>query len=195
MKKVTLLVLLIGTLFSGSKSIAQSDPYIGQIMMVPYSFVPRNWAECNGQVLSIAQNSALFSLIGTQYGGDGVTTFGLPDLRGRVPLGVGSGPGLTTTTMGEKKGTETNTLTTAQLPAHNHTVNAVLAEGNQNSPTGSLLADTKLLDKEYSNATTTTTMGSTMIGNTGNGQAVNNMQPSTTVRYVIATQGVYPTQQ
>ena len=103
MKKVTFLVLLIGTLFSGTKSVAQSDPYIGQIMMVPYSFVPRNWAECNGQLLSIAQNSALFSLIGTQYGGDGVTTFGLPDFRGRVPLGVGSGPGLTTTTMGEKK--------------------------------------------------------------------------------------------
>lgn len=150
------------------------------------------WARCDGQLLPIAQNTALFSLLGTQFGGNGTTTFALPDLRGRVPMGDGSGTGLTPTVVGQLKGTETNTLSTAQMPIHNHTVNAVTSEGNQNTPTGNLPADTKLLDKEYSNAATNTTMNATMIGNAGGSQPVNNMQPTITLMYIIATQGIYP---
>lgn len=192
MKKVTFLAIMLITLFTSSKSIAQ-DPYIGEIRLVPYNFAPNGWLDCNGQLLSIAQNTALFSLLGTTYGGNGQTTFALPDLRGRVPMGQGQGPGLTFTQIGEVKGTETNIISLAQMPSHNHTVNAVLVEGNQNSPNGTLLADSKLLDKEYSSTTATTTMGASMIGNTGGSQPVNNLQPSLTLRYIIATQGIFPT--
>jgi microcystin-dependent protein len=192
MKKFTFLALLLGTFLTGTKSNAQIDPYLGQIILVPYNFAPAGWARCDGQLLPIAQNTALFSLLGTQFGGNGTTTFALPDLRGRVPMGDGSGTGLTPTVVGQLKGTETNTLSTAQMPIHNHTVNAVTSEGNQNTPTGNLPADTKLLDKEYSNAATNTTMNATMIGNAGGSQPVNNMQPTITLMYIIATQGIYP---
>ncbi|MEN9488521.1 MAG: hypothetical protein RL494_786 [Bacteroidota bacterium] len=192
MKKFTFLALLLGTFLTGTKSNAQIDPYLGQIILVPYNFAPVGWARCDGQLLPIAQNTALFSLLGTQFGGNGTTTFALPDLRGRVPMGDGSGTGLTPTVVGQLKGTETNTLSTAQMPIHNHTVNAVTSEGNQNTPTGNLPADTKLLDKEYSNAATNTTMNATMIGNAGGSQPVNNMQPTITLMYIIATQGIYP---
>jgi len=192
MKKNIFLIFLLGTFLTGTKSTAQSDPYIGQIILVPYNFAPVGWARCDGQLLSIAQYSALFSLLGTQFGGDGQSTFALPDLRGRVPMGAGTGLGLTPTTVGEIKGTETNTLSVSQMPSHSHTVNAVTSEGNQNTPTGNVLADTKLLDKEYSNAVTNTTMNTTMIGNAGGNQPVNNLQPSITLMYIIATQGIYP---
>ena len=156
-------------------------------------FAPRGWAKCEGQLLAISQHSALFSLLGTMYGGDGRTTFALPDLRGRVPMHYGLGPGLSTHIQGESGGTETNMLTVANLPAHNHSINAVTADGNTSAPGGNLPAGTKLLDKEYSDATATTTMNATMVSSTGGGQAVNNMQPYLTVTYIIALQGIYPT--
>src|ERR1044071_219623 len=99
-----------------------SEPFVGEIRMVGFNFAPRGWAFCNGQQLPIAQNSALFSLIGATYGGNGTTTFALPDLRGRVPVGIGQGPGLTNVTLGQKFGGETNTLTVANLPAHSHSI-------------------------------------------------------------------------
>ena len=192
MKKLTFLALMLMTLLSGTKSNAQSDPYLGQIILVPYNFAPNGWLTCEGQLLSIAQNSALFSLLGTTYGGNGQTTFALPDLRGRLPMGQGNGPGLTPTVIGELKGSETNTLSVSQMPIHSHTVNAVLAEGNQNSPNGNLPADTKTLDKEYSDTAATTTMKASMIGNSGGSQPINNMQPTLTMMYIIAIQGIYP---
>ena len=193
MKKLTFLAFMLMTLLSGTKSNAQgSDPFLGEIILVPYNFAPNGWLACEGQLLSIAQNSALFSLLGTTYGGNGQTTFALPDLRGRVPMGQGNGPGLTNTVIGELKGSETNTLSVSQMPIHNHTVNAVLAEGNQNSPNGNLPADTKTLDKEYSDTAATTTMKASMIGNSGGSQPINNMQPTLTMMYIIAIQGIYP---
>lgn len=185
---VNLFILL--SFFSTVK--AQSEPYIGQIAIFPYNFAPRGWAPCDGRLLSIAQNTALFSLLGTTYGGNGQTTFALPDLRGRVIVGIGQGPGLTNRDLGEMSGTENTTLTVANLPPHNHAINAVTTEGNQNLPTNSLPADTKLLDKEYSNAAPNTTMSPTMVGNTGNGVPVNNMQPYTSIGYYIALEGIFP---
>ena len=191
MKKTLLLfAFLFVSTFSTVK--AQIDPYLGQISIFPYNFEPRGWALCDGRLMSISQNSALFSLLGTTFGGDGITTFALPDLRGRIVVGIGNGPGLTPRTLGEMSGTETNTLLVTNLPPHNHAIKAVTSEGNQNSPTNNLPADTKTLDKEYSSATANTTMNPTMVGNTGNGTPVNNMQPYTSIGYYIALQGVYP---
>lgn len=191
MKKITFLALLLTTLLTGTKSFSQ-DYFLGEIKLVPYNFAPNGWLRCDGQLLSIAQNTALFSLLGTTYGGNGVTTFALPDLRGRVPMSDGNGPGLTPRVLGEMGGTETNTLTIAQMPAHNHTVNANTADGDQNIPTGSIPANTKLLDKEYIAGSGNTTMSPQMIGLTGGNQPVNNVQPYTTLTYIIATQGIYP---
>ena len=109
-----------------------SDPFVGEIRTFGFSFAPRNWAKCDGQLLSVSQNTALFSLLGTTYGGDGRTTFGLPDLRGRVSLHQGSGPGLLNRPIGQRAGTQTNTLSTSQLPSHGHAANCVSGAGNTN---------------------------------------------------------------
>ncbi|KMQ59567.1 tail collar protein [Chryseobacterium angstadtii] len=171
---------------------AQSEPFLGQIAFVPYSRTPNGWADCSGQIMSIAQNTALFSLIGTTYGGNGTTTFALPDMRGRVVISQGQGPGLQNYVVGEIGGSETVTLTQQQMPMHNHTVNAVTAEGNQNTPTGNLPADTKLLDKEYSDATANTNMKATMLNTAGGSQPHENRPPFVTLRCIIALQGIYP---
>lgn len=187
--------LLISGAFAPSLHAQASDPYLGQIAFVPYNFVPKNWAECNGQLLPIAQNQALFSLLGTTYGGNGTTTFALPDMRGRVLVHNGQAPGGPTTyTMGQIGGTESVTLTVTQMPAHSHTVNAVTTEGNQNLPTNSIPADTKLLDKEYSDAAANTTMKSTMINSTGGNQAHENRPPFITLKCIISLVGVFPSQ-
>ena len=116
------------------------------------NFAPRGYASCQGQLLSISQNTALFALLGTTFGGNGQTTFALPDLRGRVPMGEGQGPGLTGRTLGEVGGTETVTLITNEIPAHLHTLNGVTEAGNTSVPTGAYLANTGALDKEYRSA-------------------------------------------
>ncbi|ESU20030.1 phage Tail Collar domain protein [Flavobacterium cauense R2A-7] len=193
MKKITILLVVLMSLFSVNKTVAQSEPFIGQIAVVAFNYAPQGWAKCEGQLLPIAQNQALFALLGTTYGGDGMTTFALPDLRGRVPMGDGNGPGLTPRVLGEKSGSETNTLTIAQMPMHNHTVNASTVDGDQNVPTGSIPANTKALDKEYTASAANTTMSPSMIGVSGGSQPVNNIQPYTTLTYIIALQGVWPT--
>jgi microcystin-dependent protein len=189
MKKLFFLGLFMILSFGKTKA---QDGFIGEIRMFAGNFAPKNWAFCQGQILSIAQNTALFSILGTTYGGNGTTTFALPDLSGRVPVGVGQGPGLTPRQLGEINGTETVTLTTAQMPMHNHTVNAVTTEGNQNLPTGNLPANTKTLDKEYSDANTNTTMKSTMVNPAGGSQPFSVMQPSLGMNYIICLYGVYP---
>ena len=156
------------------------------------NFAPTGWAFCQGQLLPIAQNQALFSLLGTTYGGNGTTTFALPDLRGRVPVGFGQGPGLSNRVIGEQFGSELVTLNINQMPSHNHTVNAVTTEGNQNLPTNSLPANTKTLDKEYSDANANTTMKATMVNPTGGSQPFGVSQPSLGVNFIIALQGIYP---
>lgn len=174
-----------------------ADPFLGQIVMFGGNFAPRGWALCDGQLLAISGNSALFSILGTTYGGDGRTTFGLPDLRGRVALHEGNGPGLTNRPLGSKSGAETNTLNVNQLPAHGHaaTVNCAAGTGNTNAAAGNVWStDLGNQSATYSNAAPNGTMRADAVQtqNTGGGQAVNNMQPYQVINYIIALQGIFP---
>ena len=125
------------------------DPLLGSIILFAGNFTPRGWAACNGQILSIAQNNALFALLGTTYGGDGMTTFALPDLRGRVPIGFGQGNGLTNVALGEAAGAEKITLTVAQMPQHSHTLNGAGNDANASDPTNAVMAKTGGLSNIY----------------------------------------------
>jgi microcystin-dependent protein len=163
-----------------------ADPFIAQIVMFGGNFAPRGWAFCDGQLLAISSNTALFSLLGTTYGGDGRTTFALPDLRGRFAMHPGNGPGLSSRRLGDKSGAETHTITTNQMPSHSHTMNlASSTEGDQTSPVGNSLGVTD--DRNYVSGAGT---GST--GTTGGGNSINHVPPFTTVNYIIALQGVFP---
>ena len=166
------------------------EPYLAQIIMFGGNFAPRGWAFCDGQLLAISQNQALFSLLGTTYGGDGRTTFGLPDLRGRVAMHAGNGPGLTPRPLGQKAGSETNTLVVGQLPAHSHTFNLpAKEEGNADAPDNAFVAG----DGTSSFGTTSdTNMAAVTTANTGSNQSVNNIQPFQCVNYIIALQGLFP---
>lgn len=169
------------------------DPFIGEIIMFAGNFAPRGWALCEGQLLSISSNQALFSILGTTYGGDGRTTFALPDLRGRAPIQPGAGPGLTNRQLGQKGGGETVTLTTGEIPSHSHTVNASTERGSQTAPTGHVLTEPKdSNDLIYTADAPNTTMSASMIANTGGGGAHNNMQPFLGINFIIALVGVFP---
>ena len=189
--KKTLLTLLLAS--SAITVKAQAEPFIGQIAFVAFNFAPVGWAECNGQLLPINQNQALFSLLGTMYGGNGQTTFALPDMRGRVIVHAGTGNGLSPKTQGQIGGAETHTLITTEMPTHSHIVRATSDEGNANLPTGAVPANTKALDKEYSTGTNLdVTMNQQMVGVAGGSQPHNNMQPYLSLKCIIATQGIYP---
>lgn len=157
------------------------EPFIGEIRAASWNLAPRGWAFCNGQLLSIAQNQALFSILGTTYGGDGVTTFALPNLQGRVPIEVGNG-----IVLGESAGSTNVTLTTQQIPAHTHQLFASAAAGSEDpenkGPAGA---------KAYAPATAPAAMG-TSIGPTGGNQPHDNMQPYLTINFIIALVGIYP---
>jgi microcystin-dependent protein len=169
------------------------DPLLASIVLFAGNFAPRGWLFCEGQILSISQNTALFSLLGTTYGGNGQTTFALPDLRGRVPIHPGTGPGLSNYVLGEMAGTENTTLLIGNMPAHNHTLNAVSDAGDTSAPAGALPANTGALDKEYKAAAgTAVVMKSTAIGIAGGSQPFNNMQPFLALNYIIAIVGVFP---
>ncbi|TNF27412.1 MAG: phage tail protein [Deltaproteobacteria bacterium] len=165
-----------------------SEPFIGQIMMFGGNFAPRGWALCDGQLMSIAQNSALFSILGTTYGGDGVTTFGLPDLRGRFPMHPGNGPGLSPRRLGDKTGAESVTLTTEQLPPHSHpiAVEAVLPEVDPATP-----APDKIVAYNAASGATPVQVPA-LAGNTGGGQSVPTLPPMRCVNFIIALQGIFP---
>lgn len=164
------------------------DPTLGQITMFGGNFAPRFWADCNGQLLAIASNAALFSILGTTYGGDGRTTFGLPDLRGRLPMHTGTGPGLTPRTLGQRAGSETTTLSVLNLPSHGHAISAK-AEGNTDDPTNAFVAG----DGTNSFGTTSDlTMNGNSVSPTGGNQPFNNMPPFSVIRFIIALQGVFP---
>ena len=169
-----------------------NEPYLAGIVLFGGNFAPRGWAFCNGQLLSIAQNSALFSLLGTTYGGDGQTTFAFPDLRGRVPIHPGQGPGLSPHTLGEKAGTENRTLLITNMPAHNHLLNAVSESGGASAPAGAFLANSGALDKEYKTSGTNVTMHPQAIGISGGSQPFSIMQPYLCINYIIAMEGIYP---
>src|SRR5690606_21995497 len=168
------------------------EPYIGQVCLFGFNFAPKGWAQCNGQLMSIAQNTALFSLLGTTYGGDGKTTFALPDLRGRVAISQGHGSGLADYAMGEVGGTESVTLNTAQIPAHTHTgvLHASSGAVNQEEANGHLLAESAI----YTDATANQVMNAAAvtINATGGNQSHNNMQPFLALNYCIALVGVFP---
>lgn len=169
-----------------------SDPFFGQIIMFGGNFAPRGWAFCEGQLLPIAQNTALFSILGTTYGGDGRTTFALPALRGRIPVGAGSGPGLSTRQLGEKSGIETVTLQTAQIPNHGHSPNVEVntGAGSENSPNGQFLAS---INSRYSEENTpNANLGGVQESTVGGNQAHNNMAPSQAVSFIIALTGTFP---
>lgn len=173
-----------------------SEPFLGQITMFGGNFAPRGWAFCNGQLLAISQNSALFSLLGTIYGGDGETTFALPELRGRAPIHWGSGPGLSTRNIGAKGGVETVTLTTNQIPSHDHALFGDAGSANASTPLGNAHATGEDPNRnplnQYSNVAPTSAMHADTVGNTGGGQAHENMMPWQAVSYIIALTGVYP---
>ncbi|SOE20030.1 Microcystin-dependent protein [Spirosomataceae bacterium TFI 002] len=170
------------------------EPFIGQLLLFAGNFAPRGWAFCQGQLLPISQNTALFSILGTLYGGDGETTFGLPDLRGRVPVGVGSGPGLSPKSIGQKFGNENHTITESQLPPHSHAINATSKPPSQNTPQGASLASgdrVTPMDNIYAPAGANN-IPMAPTGNTGSGQAFNISQPSLGMNYIIALQGIFP---
>lgn len=188
-------IKLLSFLFFFPTLASVQGQFLGQIMFVPYNFTPNGWHDCDGSILKISENAALFSLIGTTYGGDGRTTFALPDAQGRVIIDDGIGTGLSTYQLGETGGVETVTLTTNQMPTHTHSVRATTSVGTQNSPTNGISANTKALDKEYSNATdavSKTTMKPTMLGMAGGNYPHNNMMPTLAMRCVIAIAGMFP---
>lgn len=170
-----------------------SDPFIGQITLFAGNFAPRGWAFCDGQLLPISQNTALFSILGTTYGGDGRTTFALPDLRGRVPLHPGQGPGLSNRQLGEAGGTENVTLLVNQMPNHTHAAQADAGTATQQNPTNHVLASEAAgVTATYSSNPPNTTMNPQAIGATGGSQPHNNMPPFLGVNFIIALQGIFP---
>lgn len=168
------------------------EEYLGAIKIFAFNFPPRGWMTCAGQIVSIAQNQALFALLGTQYGGNGTTTFALPDLRGRVPMGYGVGPGLSNYAIGQVGGSETVTLTSNNLPAHSHSLNAYSEAGNVGAPSGALPASSGGLDPEYRTSGTLVPMGPNAIGASGGNQPFNNLQPFLGVNYCICVEGIFP---
>lgn len=169
-----------------------SEPFLGMIIIVPYNFAPRGWAFCSGQILPISQNTALFSLIGTTFGGNGQTTFALPDLRGRWPNSSGQGPGLSNYDLGQVGGNESTTLTINQMPAHNHnsTTPAVTTDGNSPDPAaGAVLAGGTNI---YRVAAATVQMSPTPTSLTGGSQPFSILQPYLTLNFCIALEGIFP---
>jgi len=166
-----------------------SEPYVGEIRMFAGSFAPRGYAKCDGQLLAVSQNDALFSLLGTTYGGDGRTTFGIPDLRGRVPIHWGSGPGLTPRNLGARGGQERVQLTANTLPAHKHTLQAENDAATSNAPANNVLANTSTPIYVTGGPVQ---MDAASIANTGGGDTHNNVMPFQCICFIIALIGIYP---
>ena len=172
-----------------------SEPFIGEIIMFGGNFAPRGWSFCDGQLLAISSHSALFSILGTTYGGDGRVTFGLPDMRGRVPVHAGNGPGLTPRPLGQRSGQEIVTLTTNQIPSHNHSVAMHLAAGTANTTTGANnpignIAGANIFDNE--DDVGNKTLKGIVQQNVGGNQWHTNEQPYLTVNFIVALLGLYP---
>jgi len=165
-----------------------SNQFLGQIQQFGFNYAPRGWAFCNGQLMSIAQNTALFALLGTMYGGDGQTTFGIPDMRGRISLHFGTGPGLSTYDQGEVGGVEAVTLINAEMPMHNHTLVANTGEKLVATPTGNGLGAFSM----YTTAALDSVMSAGSIGMSGGNQAHNNIQPILVINWCIAVEGIFP---
>jgi microcystin-dependent protein len=168
-----------------------ASPYLGQILLFAGNFNPRGYAQCNGQLIAISQNDALYSLIGTTYGGDGVTAFGLPDLRGRVPVHQGSLQAGVTYVIGQSGGAESVELNSNQIPSHTHAVNASTAAGTRPGPAGNVLASGVPM---YIADGVNHTLDPGSVQLTGSSQTHSNMQPSLAITFLIALSGIYPSQ-
>jgi microcystin-dependent protein len=167
------------------------QPYVGEIRLFGGSFAPAGWATCDGQLLAISENDVLFNLIGTTYGGDGQSTFALPNLHGRVPIHMGTGSSGTTYTIGERAGTSTVTLTSPQMPLHNHAMVSTTNIATLQSPSGAVLAQSTLAQM-YLGDVTDVTLAANSIGPTGGSQPHDNMQPYLAITYIISLFGIYP---
>jgi microcystin-dependent protein len=167
-----------------------AEPYLGEIRLMSFVYAPQGWALCNGQFMAINQNQALFALLGTTYGGNGQTTFALPDFRGRVPIHVGNGH-----TLGERAGEQAHTLSISEIPTHVHSANASTAAATSASPTTSSVLAQSIGANLYGAANSNpVAMNPGMIANTGGSQAHQNMQPYLTISFCIALQGIFPSQ-
>jgi len=176
-----------------------SEPFVGEIRMFASNFAPRGWAFCDGQLLAISQNDALFSLYGTIYGGDGRTTFSLPDMRGRIPLHQGTGPGLSSRRLGSRSGLEQVTLTINEIPRHSHNHNANTRKDNMISPVNNVLCDPRPGDvteeggRLYDDTDPLDASASfSSIGHTGGSQSHTNLMPTLCVNFIVALIGIYP---
>jgi microcystin-dependent protein len=174
-----------------------SDQYLGEVRMFAGNFAPVGWAMCQGQLLSISQNAALFSLLGTNFGGNGTSTFGLPNFQGSAPMHQGAGPGLTPRVVGEVGGEQTVTLLQTEMPAHNHPVNADTASGTQASPIGGVWAEAKkgknAANHYVPSSASNVPMSPNALTAAGGNEPHNNLQPYLTVTFIIAMVGIYPT--
>lgn len=166
-----------------------SEPFLAEVRIVGFNFAPRGWAFCDGQILPISQNQSLYSLLGTTYGGDGRTSFALPDLRGRTPIHVGSSNG-NIHLLGQKSGEETHTLNAAEMPQHEHVAQASNADATTGTPSGNVFAKANI--DAYREFGTALPMNQGMVLNVGGGQAHNNMQPVLVLNFCIALQGLFP---
>lgn len=179
-----------------------SDQYVGEIRMVGFNFAPNGWALCNGQLLPISQNQALFSLLGTYYGGNGVQTFALPNLQSRVPIHQGTGLGLSTYEIGEIGGSENVTLLSAQMPQHSHLVGVSNLAGSVADPTNAILAQgnsgtgrSPVPVTDYVSTAATGSLSPATISMTGGSQPHSNIQPYLCINFIIALQGIFPSRQ
>lgn len=184
---------------AASSATAQAVPYIGQVTIFPYNFCPENWVEADGRLLPISQNTALYSLYGTTFGGDGRTSFGIPDLRGRTPMGIGQGDGLSPRAQGQRVGAETVTMTVNNLPNHTHgasgTLNASGSAANTESPESALLAETSTpiyVEGGGSVIPMAEDSAEVFVESTGGNQPIGIVQPSLVLRYCVALTGAYP---
>jgi microcystin-dependent protein len=178
--------------FTAAPAQAQSDPLLGQVMYFGGTFCPRSWVHADGSLIDISQNQALFALYGTNFGGDGRTTFGVPDLQGRAAIGIGTGPGLSNINLGQEGGSEMFVLNSSNLPAHNHEVNATNEIANKNGPGTDYLAITDFNFDIYQEGPPNKVMDPGMISNTGNSAAVAKRSPFLGLTVCIAAQGVFP---
>jgi microcystin-dependent protein len=172
-----------------------ASPFIAEISLFAGNFAPRGWAFCDGQIIAISQNTALFSLLGTTYGGDGKSTFALPDLQGRLPIHAGQGPGLSPRDLGEKTGSETITLAPTQMPAHTHAVTTSAGGAADSANPFGRYPAVPAAGTPYSSVTgakMAPDSGPTTLAPSGGSQPHNNLMPSLCINFIIATQGVYP---